>query len=41
MLQPRKCKVFISVGHDEYWDIRQYNSVLAMRDARPRVRRGS
>jgi hypothetical protein len=28
-----KCKSFISVGHDEYWDIRQYNSVVAMRDA--------
>ena len=28
-----KCKSFISVGHDEYWDIRQYRSVVAMRDA--------
>ncbi len=28
-----KCKVFISVGHDEYWDIRQYESVTKMRDA--------
>ena len=28
-----KCKAFISVGHDEYWDIRQFNSVVAMRDA--------
>jgi hypothetical protein len=28
-----KCKSFISVGHDEYWDIRQYRSVEAMRDA--------
>lgn len=27
-----KCKAFISVGHDEYWDIRQYNSVKKMRD---------
>jgi hypothetical protein len=27
------CKTFLSVGHDEYWDIRQYNSVAAMRDA--------
>lgn len=27
-----KCKSFISVGHDEYWDIRQYNSVVKMRD---------
>jgi hypothetical protein len=28
-----KCKTFISVGHDEYWDIRQYHSVEKMRDA--------
>ncbi len=28
-----KCKCFISVGHDEYWDIRQFKSVEAMRDA--------
>lgn len=28
-----KCKVFISIGHDEYWDIRQYESVVKMRDA--------
>ena len=28
-----KCKAFISVGHDEYWDIRQYESVVKMRDA--------
>ncbi len=27
-----KCKCFISVGHDEYWDIRQYESVKKMRD---------
>lgn len=27
-----KCKAFISVGHDEYWDIRQFNSVTRMRD---------
>ncbi len=36
MLTPergQKCKAFISVGHDEYWDIRAYNSVKAMRDA--------
>jgi len=36
MLSPergQKCKVFLSVGHDEYWDIRTYNSVKAMRDA--------
>ncbi len=28
-----RCKAFISVGHDEYWEIRQYQSVLRMRDA--------
>jgi hypothetical protein len=28
-----KCKAFVSIGHDEYWDIRQYNSVMKMRDA--------
>ena len=28
-----KCKSFISVGHDEYWDIRQHDSVARMRDA--------
>ena len=27
-----KCKSFISVGHDEYWDIRQFQSVSRMRD---------
>lgn len=27
-----KCKAFLSVGHDEYWDIRQHDSVQAMRD---------
>ena len=27
-----KCEVFISVGHDEYWDIRQFRSVETMRD---------
>ena len=27
-----KCKTFISVGHDEYWDIRQFRSVEKMRD---------
>ncbi len=27
-----KTKAFISVGHDEYWDIRQYQSVVKMRD---------
>lgn len=28
-----KCKAFLSVGHDEYWDMRQYKSVVALRDA--------
>jgi hypothetical protein len=28
-----KCKAFISIGHDEYWDLRQYQSVEKMRDA--------
>ena len=28
-----KCKAFISAGHDEYWDIRQYQSVERLRDA--------
>lgn len=28
-----RCKSFLSVGHDEYWDIRQYESAVAMRDA--------
>lgn len=27
-----KCKSFISVGHDEYWDLRQFHSVSKMRD---------
>ncbi len=27
-----KCKAFLSVGHDEYWDIRQFQSVEKMRD---------
>ena len=27
-----KCKSFISIGHDEYWDRRQYDSVVKMRD---------
>jgi hypothetical protein len=36
MLTPErglKCKAFLSVGHDEYWDIRQYESVVQMREA--------
>lgn len=28
-----KCKAMLSVGHDEYWDIRAFRSVEAMRDA--------
>ncbi|MFM8190426.1 MAG: N,N-dimethylformamidase beta subunit family domain-containing protein [Pirellula sp.] len=35
MLSPErglKARSFISVGHDEYWDIRQYRSVETMRD---------
>ncbi len=35
MLTPErglKCKAFLSVGHDEYWDLRQYRSVTTMRD---------
>lgn len=27
-----KCKAFLSVGHDEYWDIRQYESVTKMKN---------
>ncbi|HWL08662.1 MAG TPA: N,N-dimethylformamidase beta subunit family domain-containing protein [Planctomicrobium sp.] len=27
-----KCKTFLSVGHDEYWDLRQFESVTKMRD---------
>ncbi|NND97163.1 MAG: hypothetical protein HKN47_07535 [Pirellulaceae bacterium] len=29
----KRCKVMLSVGHDEYWDRRQYDSVVAIRDA--------
>ena len=25
-----RCKAFLSVGHDEYWDVRQYESVKVM-----------
>jgi hypothetical protein len=35
MLTPErglKCKAFLSVGHDEYWDIRAYESVKTLRD---------
>ena len=27
-----QCKAFVSIGHDEYWDIRQFRSVEKMRD---------
>ncbi len=27
-----KCKAFLSNGHDEYWDIRHWHSVVKMRD---------
>ena len=27
-----KCKAFVSVGHDEYWDLRQYHSVKSILD---------
>jgi hypothetical protein len=27
-----RCKAFLSVGHDEYWDIRQFRCVERMRD---------
>ncbi len=36
MLTPERglrCKAFLSVGHDEYWDLRQYESVVKLRDA--------
>jgi hypothetical protein len=36
MLTPERglrCKAFVSIGHDEYWDIRQFNSAVTMRDA--------
>ena len=29
----RNCKTFISVGHDEYWDLRAHDNVKAMIDA--------
>ncbi len=35
MLTPNrglKAKLFLSVGHDEYWDLRQFESVTKMRD---------
>ena len=36
MLAPDRglmCRAFISVGHDEYWDLRQFRSAEALRDA--------
>ncbi len=29
----RQCRAFLSVGHDEYWDLRQFRSVEKLRDA--------
>ncbi|MEW6303795.1 MAG: N,N-dimethylformamidase beta subunit family domain-containing protein [Verrucomicrobiota bacterium] len=31
--QATRCKTFISVGHDEYWDLRQYHATKAAIDA--------
>ena len=28
-----KCKTFLSVGHDEYWDVRSYHAAMKLRDA--------
>ena len=36
MLTPEralKCKTFLSVGHDEYWDVRSYHAAMKLRDA--------
>ncbi len=36
MLNPERalrCRTFLSVGHDEYWDIRQYESAIKMRES--------
>ncbi|HTN74374.1 MAG TPA: N,N-dimethylformamidase beta subunit family domain-containing protein [Pirellulaceae bacterium] len=36
LLQPDrglKCQAFVSLGHDEYWDLRQFHSVEKLRDA--------
>ena len=30
---PGRYKAFLSVGHDEYWDIRQYENVVKLRDS--------
>jgi hypothetical protein len=27
--QPLRAKVFLSIGHDEYWDVRQYEAAMA------------
>jgi hypothetical protein len=31
--QAKRVKAFISVGHDEYWDLRQYDNAMAARNA--------
>jgi len=31
--QITRCKTFLSVGHDEYWDVRQYNAVKGAIDS--------
>jgi len=31
--RPGRFKAFVSNGHDEYWDIRQYENALTLRDA--------
>ncbi len=30
--KPNRFKAFLSNGHDEYWDIREYNNVVKLRD---------
>jgi len=30
--RPNRFKAFLSNGHDEYWDIREYNNVVKLRD---------
>lgn len=30
--RPGRFKAFVSVGHDEYWDLRQYRNVVKLRD---------
>ncbi len=31
--EPRRAKAFLSVGHDEYWDVRQYDALKGAVDA--------